>query len=115
MKKISKIPSKQDFARAKLKMKERSEQGKKLKSQILINLSSNQPCHDIWVWPSDDQTTVSYIYPTDSDLDKVDNKEIECAIKSAAESLGIVNISINYHSHEIVLKKYNGNYGKYFR
>ena len=115
MKQSSNTPSEQDFSRAKQKMRERSEKGKKLKAQILINLPSNQPCHDIWVWPSDDQTTVSYIYPTDSDHDKGENQEIEYAIKSAAQSQGIENISIDYHSHENVLKKHNGNYGKYFR
>ena len=96
-------------------MRERSDQARKLKAQILINLSSNQPCHDIWVWPNDDKTTVSYIYPIDSEHDKGENQEIESAIKSAAQSLGIENISIDYHSHENVLKKYNGNYDKYFR
>lgn len=115
MKQRSNTPSAEDFTRAKQKMKERLEQGKKLKVQILSNLSSNQPCHDIWVWSSDSQTSVSYIFPNDSDKDKGETQEIEHAINSAAQSLGIKNISINYHSHENVLKRYNGNYDQYFR
>lgn len=115
MKPNSKIPSDEDFARAKQKMNERLEQGKKLRAQILSNLSSNHSCHDILVWPSDSQTAVSYIFHSDSDLDKGEIKEIEQVIKSAAKSLSIENISVDYHSHENVLKKHNGNYDKYFR
>ena len=111
----TKIPSEEDFARAKQRMRERSEKESLFKSAILSKLSRKQPCHDIWVWLSDNECTVSYIFPTDSDLKKNETKKIVQVIETAAQYQGIENVVIKYHSHEYILKEYNGNYDKYFR
>ena len=115
MKHHTKIPSDEDFARAKQRMKERSEKESKFKAAILSELSGKQPCHDIWVWLSENECTVSYIYPTNENLQNNKSEEIEQAIKTSAKNQGIDNVTIEYHSHEHVLKEYNGNYNKYFR
>lgn len=111
----TKIPSEEDFARAKQHMRERTDKESKLRAAILSELSGMQPCHDIWVWLGKSVCTVSYIFPTDIDLKKNDTKEIVSAVENSAQSQGIENVLIEYHSHEYVLKKYNGNYDKYFR
>ena len=109
------IPSNEDFSRAKQKMGQRSEKEAKLKAAILSQLSGKQPCHYLWVWLSNNECTVSYIFPTNSDLQKNEPDEIFQAIAASASNQGIKNVSIEYHSHEHVLKEYNGNYDKYFR
>jgi len=111
----TKIPSEEDFTRAKQRMRERSEKESLFKTAILAKLSGKQPCHDIWVWVSDNECTVSYIFPTDSDLKKNETKEIVQAVETSAQNQGIENVVIEYHSHEYVMKEYNGNYDKYFR
>ena len=111
----AKIPSEEDFARAKQRMRQRSAKEAEFKSAILSKLPENQPCHDIWIWLSDDGCTVSYIFPTDSDLKKDETKEIVRAVETSAQNQRIEKVVIEYHSHEYVLKQYNGNYDKYFR
>lgn len=114
-----KIPSDKEFAYAKQRMKELSEREANFKVAIISTLSGNIPCHDVWVWLSEKSCTVSYIFPTNADLEQHQSKElnekIESAIKEATLNLGINKVSIDYHSHEYVLKKHNGNYEQYFR
>ena len=114
-----KIPSDIEFARAKKKMAERTEKENEFKNDIVSALTKNIPFHDVWVWLSDKELTVSYIFPNDADLeqhqDSAINKTIEDAIERTVQRMGIENVLIEYHSHEYVLAKYNGNYENYFR
>lgn len=114
----SRIPSEVDFARAKNKMIEHMEKGAKLKDEILSRLSQQVPFHDIWVWANDKIWTVSYIFPSDEDLENLSDetrKLLEAIVEDAARSQDAIDVTLDYHSHEYVLKKFNGNYGQYFR
>ena len=111
----SNIPAEEGFARAKLKMKERLKAESDFKAGMLSSLKQNIPCHDIWVWFGETKYTVSYVFPTDANLNESENsfqKDIECIAKKIAHNKDVV---IEYHSHEYVLKKHNGNYDNYFR
>ena len=113
-----KIPSDIEFARAKQRMVERTEKENEFKNDIVSALTKNIPFHDVWVWLSDKELTVSYIFPNDGDLEQHQdsaNKAIEDAIERTVQRTGIENVLIEYHSHEYVLAKYNGNYENYFR
>lgn len=114
----SKTPSESDFARAKKKMAQRLEKGAKAKNAILSYLPQHVPCHDIWVWMSDKECNVSYVFPTNADLENSGGeiqRLVETIVRDAAEGMDGLGFSIDYHSHEYVMKKFNGNYGQYFR
>jgi len=115
----TKIPSDIEFAHAKQKMKERFEKENECRIAIVSSLAKSVPCHDVWIWLSDSELTVSYIFPNDADLeqhqDNATDKTIADAVERAVQGAGIENVLIEYHSHEYILKKYNGNYEKYFR
>ncbi len=119
MKNRANIPTDEDFASAKQKMKESFEKESQLKKSILSALPKKIPCHNIRVWWSKESPTVSYIFPGNDDLERYQNvkskDEIDNKIREVARTLGIQSISIEYHSHEHVLSKFNGNYDKYFR
>ncbi|MBU2870526.1 hypothetical protein [Colwellia sp. E2M01] len=118
MSNISSIPTEEDFARAKLKMKKRLKAESDFKVEMRSSLTRSIPCHDIWVWFNEPNCTVSYVFPTDANLNDCDNdfhKNIESVAKHIADNNGFKGVVIEYHSHEYVLKKYNGNYDSYFR
>ena len=118
MKEKPKIPTELEFSRAKQKMKDRMGEEANLKAAILAQLPEGVPCHDVWVWLSDEVCTVSFIFQNDADLESRDNESqglVEAAIRMASEHKGVGELKIEYHSHEHVLKKFNGNYDRYFR
>ncbi len=118
MREKSKIPTEEEFARAKQKMRERSKKEAEFKAAILSRLSNRVPCHDIWVWLSNGAYTISFVFPNDADLESSHNESrvlVEAAVKNAADSIGAAEVNIEYHSHEYVLKKFNENYDQYFR
>jgi PDZ domain-containing secreted protein len=118
MKEKPKIPTELEFSRAKQKMRKRLSEAADLKAAILARLPKSVPCHDVWVWLSNEFCTVSFIFPNDADLDSREDESqtlIEAAIKNASELKGLEELKIEYHSHEHVLKKFNGNYDQYFR
>ena len=118
MKEKPKIPTELEFSRAKQKMRKRLAEEADLKAAILARLPEKVPCHDVWVWMSNEVYTVSFIFPNDVDLERCRNESqalVEDAIKNASEHKGLKKLKIEYHSHEHVLKKFNGNYDQYFR
>jgi hypothetical protein len=118
MREKPKIPTEEEFTRANQKMRERSKIEAEFRAAILSRLSSRVPCHDIWVWLTNSAYTISFVFPKDADLESSHNDSralIEAAVNNAADSIGVSEVNIEYHSHEYVLKKFNGNYGQYFR
>lgn len=118
MKEKPKIPTELEFSRAKQKMRKRLAEEADLKAAIFARLPERVPCHDVWVWLSDDVCTVSFVFPDDADLERRGNESqalVEAAIKNASEYKGLKEFEIEYHSHEHVLKRFNGDYDQYFR
>lgn len=118
MKDKRKTPSKADLVRAKEAMRKRSEKEARFKAALLSSLPDGVPCHDIWVWLSTHSSGVSYIFPTNADLENKGsgNQElIEATVARVAKCFGAASMKTEYHSHEHVLKEYNGNYWQFFR
>ena len=119
MNRKSRIPSESVFAYAQQKMNVRSIKERHCNTAILTTLAKDIPCHDICVWLSDTAITISYIFPSDKDMEKHKSNQgknaIEVAVQRATHRMEIEKVLIEYHSHECILKNYNGNYEKYFR
>ncbi|MFZ5565311.1 MAG: hypothetical protein ACOZBW_14830 [Thermodesulfobacteriota bacterium] len=114
-----KIPTDKEFAAASKEMAGHLAKEAEIRNRILSGIPEDIPCHDIWVWLNNPTPTVSFIYPSNSELEAHEKNgfktKIDSAIKEALLSFGIDNFSIEYYSHQFVLEQYNGNYDKYFR
>ena len=100
-------------------MKERLAKEAEIRKRIFSSITSDVPCHDIWVWLSEPSLVISYVYPANADLESHEKngtkEKVDKKITQALNRLGYKEFSINYHSHQYVLEKFNGNYDKYFR
>jgi hypothetical protein len=116
----NRIPTDQEFAEASRRMKATMELDSGVREAIFSSLPRNIPCHDIWVSSQvNNVSTINFIYKCDKDLEEHEisgaRKAVEGTIKKTLESLGFDGCSIEYHSHEYVVKQHNGNYNQYFR
>jgi hypothetical protein len=113
------IPSESEFAIAKQKMRARLAREAEIRDRILSCIPQGLPCHDVWAWFNEPNTTISYVYPNNSDLEDHElngtKERVEGIVREAATPSENNKLVIEYHSHENVLKRFNGNYDKYFR
>jgi len=114
------IPNDAEFARAKRLMESRLQKGAEVKSMISKQIPGDISYHDIWVWIAEEKTSeVSFIFPSDLELRESATNGVRETIRivaiEAVNSFGINKIDVSFHSHERVLKKFNGNYDRYFR
>ena len=115
MKPKSGIPSEEDFARAKGKMRELEERFRQIREAVLDEFKDRAPIHSIWLFPN-----VAYVfYSTNSDIELCKSNGTSKALKEHIErefqKMVSGSCEVNFDSHEHVLKQYNGNYDKYFR
>src|SRR5690554_7202601 len=85
MKEKPKIPTELEFSRAKQKMRKRLAEEADLKAAIFARLPERVPCHDVWVWLSDDVCTVSFVFPNGADCERVGD-ESQARVEAATNS-----------------------------
>lgn len=114
------IPSELDFAQAEKAMRELRSREAKARRFILKEIPDEIPCHEVWAWYSKPGLlAISFIFPTDSDLEASLNNGQQTAVESvvvrAGDSIGVASARVEFHSHEYVKRRFNGDYDKYFR
>lgn len=117
------IPTEEEFARASAKMAAEDERLANIRERVLNCLQSRWPLHDILLFSgsaTDYEALVIYELEIDIEIchsngfekSLMDSIKREIAAESEAETLPTVACS--FHSYELVMKKCNGCYRKYF-
>ena len=118
----SRIPTEEDFARAKAHMAAQERIFRFVRDYAFRKFAGRIPLHEIYLFPGPTTDYDAYVfYDSKVDLETYSNSDVELAIKdsiteafaAASENAMRPTVSFTFDSHENVMNRCNGNYRKY--